>query len=321
MQSSNINDLRHFSRKLIRELGMLELSKDSTLDAPAHWHALIEISQNPKITISKLAQLLVMHISTVSRIVNSLLEDKLVKFSSDSDQRKKCLEITKKGQNEKKKIDEFSDFKVLNAFRYLGVKDQEQIIESIKKYADALEKSRLKNQLAKVKILTMSTSRALRRQIKEMIQTVQQKEFGIPYLPEDEIYILQAEKDFYYNNSYNFWYAADEAGRVIGSIALKRINKQDGEVKKFFVAREYRGQKVAQALMLKLVTAAKNHKFTHLYLGTVDILKGAQNFYEKSGFQKIDKKLLPKNYYQCSVDNLFYRGKPGEVLEKIQNYN
>lgn len=163
----------------------------------------------------------------------------------------------------------------------------------------------------------MSTSRPLRRQIKQMIKTVQQGEFEIPYLPEDDIYILSAEKDFYYNNSYNFWYAADEGGTVVGSIALKKINSREGEIKKFFVAKEYRGQKVAQALMLKLVRAAKNHKFSHLYLGTVDVLKGAQNFYAKSGFQKIDKKSLPKNYHPCAVDTMFYKGKIAEVFDKI----
>lgn len=318
---TDLNILRHYSRKLIRELAILELSKDNDKATPQRWHALIDISQNPQITVSRLAQNLVMHISSVSRLLNSLLDDGLVKWNEAADGREKKLQITKKGEAEIQKIDKFSNIKILNAFRFLGAKDQEQIFESIKKYADALEKSRIKNQIAKIKILTLSSSRALRCQVRDMIMSVQNKEFDIEFLPEDEIYIMQAEKAFYYKNSCNFWYAVDAGGKVIGSIALKKISKHEGEVKKFFVCPEYRGQKVAQALMLKLAQAAQKHKFNIIYLGTMDKLKAAQAFYSKVGFELIAKNSLPNYYEKCILDNLFYKAKTSELLKKINSSN
>lgn len=313
MSQANIDNLRHYSRKMVRELGILEIEKDDDKASPQRWHALIEISQNPKITVSQLAQNLVLHISTVSRIVNSMVEDKLVQYNINSDKREKSLKITGKGVKELKRIDDFSNSKILNAFRFLGEKDQNQIVEAIKKYSLALEKSRVSNEAKKIKILTVSTSRLLRQQIKTMVANIQKNEFAIPVTDETNACILDIESNFYYNNSYNFWYAVDDAGALIGCIGLRKIDGKNAEIKKFFVTKEYRGQKVGKALMDKLLDAAKKHKFQYLYLGTVDVLKAAQSFYLKYGFKKIHKQDLPKSFDICNLDTLFFKGKTSEI--------
>ena len=313
MSQENIDNLRHYSRKMVRELGILEIEKDNDKASPQRWHALIEIAQTPKITVSQLSQNLVLHISTVSRIVNSMVEDKLVQYDINSDKREKSLQITAKGLKELKRIDDFSNSKILNAFRFLGEKDQNQIVDAIKKYSLALEKSRVSNDAKKIKILTVSTSRLLRQQIKTMVANIQKNEFAIPVTDETNACILDIESNFYYNNSYNFWYAVDDAWALIGCIALRKIDKNNGELKKLFVVKEYRGQKVAQALMNKLLKAAQEHKFQHLYLGTVDVLKMAQSFYLKYGFKKIHKQDLPKSFDICNLDTLFFKGKTDEI--------
>ncbi len=314
MSQENIDNLRHYSRKMVRELGILEIEKDNDKASPQRWHALIEISQTPKITVSQLSQNLVLHISTVSRIVNSMIEDNLAQYDLNSDRREKALQITAKGLKELKRIDDFSNSKIVNAFRFLGEKDQNQIVEAIKKYSLALEKSRVSNETKKIKILTVSTSRLLRQQIKTMVANIQKNEFAIPVTDETNACILDIESNFYYNNSYNFWYAVDDVGALIGCIALRKIDKNNGELKKLFVVKEYRGQKVAQALMNKLLKAAQEHKFQHLYLGTVDVLKMAQSFYLKYGFKKIPKQDLPKSFDICDLDTLFFKAKTSEII-------
>lgn len=315
MSQANIDNLRHFSRKMVRELGILEIEKDDNKATAQSWHALIEISQHPQISISQLAKNLVLHISTVSRLASLLIEDGFVKNSHNSDHREKSLQITKKGQNEIKRIDQFSNQKILNAFRFLGARDQEQIVEAIQKYSLALEKSRMQNEVKKTKILTISTSRILRQKIKNMVQDIQKNEFSIPVTDETNACILRVEDGFYYKSSYNFWYAVDESGEIIGCVGLRKIDHCNAEIKKFFVVKQYRGQKVGQALMNKLLEAAKNHKFQHLYLGTVDVLKAAQSFYLKCGFQKISRQNLPKNFDICELDTVFFKGKTLEIFD------
>ncbi len=309
MQQKNIEELRHHSRKMVRELGLLQIDKDDERANPKNWHALIEIENNPKITISKLANKLVLHISIVSRLVDGLVADGFVDENFGVDKREKFLKITKKGLQEIKKIDEFSNSKIANAFRFLGKKDQEEILFAIKKYAAALEKSRLQNEMKEIKIRTISTSRNLREQIKKMVENIQENEFAIDINESVNACIIKAEEDFYYNNSYNFFYATNIEGKIIGCIGLKRLDKKNGEVKKFFVTKEYRGQNVGKALMARLLKAAKKHKMQYLCLGSVEKLVVAQKFYLKIGFQKMSPKNLPKTFMQNDVDDVFFMAK------------
>src|SRR5262249_5679867 len=142
MKKDSISELRQVSRKLIRELGLLQLNTAYLKKKPQHWHALIEVGKKPGITASKVGTLLLLSTSAASRVVNSLISDGLVDFKEGPDKREKYLHLTEKGQFELKHIDEFSNIKIKGAFEFLTEEDQQQIINAIQKYATALEQSR-----------------------------------------------------------------------------------------------------------------------------------------------------------------------------------
>ncbi len=315
MKENRISTLRHVSRKLIRELGMLQLNKAHLKKTPQHWHALIEIAKEPNITVSKLGQVLLLSTSAMSRIVSALIENELVAYREGADKREKYLHITKKGELEISNIDEFSNTKIKGAFEFLTEEDQDQIIKAIEKYANALEKSRCLRDT--VKIHRLSTPRTIRKQIITMIETIQKGEFSLPITDDINACILRAEEDFYYNNSYNFWYATDEGGTIIGSVGLKKIDDQNGEIKKLFVHQSYRGKNVAPKLMNALVRAALKHRFETLYLGTVDKLHAAQRFYEKYGFVRIAKQDLPSGFEVCPLDTVFFKVTVEDLDRKV----
>jgi hypothetical protein len=54
-----------------------------------------------------------------------------------------------------------------------------------------------------------------------MISDIQEKEFWIPITKETNSGVLKAEEEFYYNNSYNFWYAVNDEGKILGSIGRR----------------------------------------------------------------------------------------------------
>lgn len=315
MKENTIASLRHSARNLVRELGMLQLNMSRTNRTPQHWHALIEIMNEPDITIAKLGHMLLLSPSNMSRIVSALIEEKLVDAKSGSDKREKYLQITPKGQLELNRIDEFSIIKIKNALEFLTAEDQSQIIDAMQKYANALQASRMLQE--KVKIHTLSTSRALRKQIINMIENIQIQEFSLPITDDINMSILKAEDDYYFNRSYNFWYAVDAAGTIIGSIGLKKINQHDAEIKKFFVSKPYRGKTVARKLFATLVKAAVKHNFKYLYLGTVDSLHAAQRFYEKNGFTRIVSSGLPSDFIKCELDTVFYKVKTKELQARL----
>lgn len=315
MKEERISNLRHVSRQLIRELGMLQLNKAHLKKTPQHWHALIEIGKEPNITISKLGLLLLLSTSAMSRIVSALIDNELVDFREGSDKREKYLHITKKGEMEIANIDEFSNTKIKGAFEFLTEDDQDHIIKAIQKYASALEKSRCLRE--QVKIHRLSTPRTIRKQIITMIETIQKGEFSLPITDDINACILRAEEEFYYNNSYNFWYATDNDGTIIGSVGLKKIDDQTGEIKKFFIHQSYRGKNVAPKLMNALIKAAVKHRFEDLYLGTVDKFQAAHRFYEKYGFVRITKQELPVGFEICPVDTVFFKVKVEDLHYKL----
>ena len=319
MKKETIDALRHVSRKLIRELGMLQLNSAHLKKTPQHWHALIEIGKEPGITTSKLGNLLLLSISATSRIVNALIDYDLVGFKEGTDKREKYLHITNKGQIELENIDEFSNSKIKGAFEFLTPQEQDQIIKAIQKYGEALEKSRLLRE--QVKIHTLSTSRTIRKQIIATIENIQKGEFLLPITDEINAGILRAEEEFYYNNSYNFWYAVNNQGHVIGSIGLKKIDSHNAEIKKLFVVQTYRGKGVAQKLLSTLVKAAAKHKFDNLYLGTVDKLQAAQGFYKKYGFTQITKQQLPPEFNLCPIDTVFFKVSVEDLQNRVSGFS
>ncbi|HQS83576.1 MAG: GNAT family N-acetyltransferase [Alphaproteobacteria bacterium 16-39-46] len=311
---NNIDLLRQLSRKLIRELGILDLNTLTSQESPAHWHALIEISKEHGITISKLGHLLLLSLSTVSRLVTTLQKSELLILERGKDKREKYLSLTEKGHLQIQKIDAFSNSKIRGAFEFLNETDQNDIIRSITTYGNALEKSRkLRDD---IKIGALSTSRTLRKQIVTMIEEIQKNEFSIPISDDTNLCVLRAEEDFYYYQTSNFWYAANSTGKILGSIGLKKIDAHYGEIKKFFVVKDYRGKGVAQKLMETLLKSAVKHHFEFLVLGTVDKLHAAQKFYTKQGFLRIDPKDLPKKFEKCPVDTVFFKASLQELKHK-----
>ncbi|HEV8052842.1 MAG TPA: helix-turn-helix domain-containing GNAT family N-acetyltransferase [Parachlamydiaceae bacterium] len=305
MREVRIDELRHTARKLIRELGMLEVDPKNSQKTPGDWHALLEVAKHPGITISELGRLLLMSISTISRLVKSLDKNGFLILKEGNDKREKSLFLTDIGEGEVRKINEFSDSKIRGAFEFLSDEEIHQIINAIAKYGEALEKGRVMRE--EIKIVTLSTSRTIRKQIVNMISDIQENEFLIPITKETNSGILKAEEEFYYNNSYNFWYAVNKEGKILGSIGLKKNSDHYGEIKKLFVIKDYRGKGVAQKLMNTLLKAASKHKFDFLILGTIDKLLAAHKFYSKCGFTLISQSELPSGFEINLFDNLFFR--------------
>lgn len=317
MNSELIGQLRENSRKLVRELGLLQISKNQLKKTPQHWHALIEIKKNPRITISRLSELLLITMSSMSRIVSSLEEDGYINYSTSKDKREKYIQLTSKGEKQIVQINDYSNSKIKGAFQFLSETDKIEVLQAIKKYAEALEKSRIIK--SAIKINKISTSRAIRKQIVSMITEIQRDEYKIPIDEDTNSGILKAEEEYYYQNSYNFWYATNSVGEIIGSIGLKSIDSESAEIKKFFVTPFYRGKGVAIDLMKMALKSAEKHSFKTLYLGTVDKLQAAQNFYKKYGFQEIKQNTLPEKFKFCHLDTNFFGVSVSLLREKIDN--
>lgn len=146
----------------------------------------------------------------------------------------------------------------------------------------------------------------------DLILGIQQREFGIPITIENQPDLLGIE-GFYQQGRGNFWVATAD-GLVIGTIALLDIGNSQGALRKMFVSEAYRGKEhgVGQFLLETLFGWSRENLFSNIYLGTTAKFLAAQRFYEKNGFQEIDKKSLPASFPIMSVDVKFYLYNVGD---------
>ena len=99
----------------------------------------------------------------------------------------------------------------------------------------------------------------------------------------------QENNQEYIDNGGNLWIAIDEKDDVIGTIALKKHNNNEAEIKKLYVRNDYRGTGLSKELYSKVMETTKNRRFKRVFLGTYDKLERAINFYQRRGFTQIDE--------------------------------
>lgn len=100
-------------------------------------------------------------------------------------------------------------------------------------------------------------------------------------------------------------------------------------MKKFFVKKKYRSQRVGLALYKKLLEFAEAANVQYIILDTPSVAHASHRFYEKAGFRKIDKIELPVPYEYPDRDSILYmldlegkaRMTEWEKLQAGQMYN
>lgn len=116
---------------------------------------------------------------------------------------------------------------------------------------------------------------------------------------------LKAIKASYSDKGGEFWTALDD-DRLIGTIGLMMKNNGYAVLKKFFVHKDYRSQKIGLKLYLTLLDFAKSHGVEHIFLDTPAAAKQSHVFYEKAGFRKIGISELPVDYSFPDRDSAIY---------------
>lgn len=143
-------------------------------------------------------------------------------------------------------------------------------------------------------------------QITDLILNIQQNEFNISISIEDQPDLLEIE-NFYIATGGQF-FGAFVNDELVGTIAIVKFNDYSGAIRKMFVKKEFRGKElnIAQKLLDVLIDFCHKIDIKTLFLGTVSVLKAAQRFYERNGFELIEKSQLPDKFPLMSADNIFY---------------
>lgn len=143
-----------------------------------------------------------------------------------------------------------------------------------------------------------------REQIIALILNIQNGEAKINLSVEEQPDLLDIPL-FYQKNGGEFWIAV-ENDKVIGTIALMNYGGGNGVLKKFFVDKNYRSKRVGYALYMKLEQFSRENKIHTIVLDTPSVAKESHRFYERSGFRKIDKSVLPFKYEYPDKESYLY---------------
>jgi molybdopterin-guanine dinucleotide biosynthesis protein A len=82
------------------------------------------------------------------------------------------------------------------------------------------------------------------------------------------------------------WIAA-RAGRVMGSVALRRLGPDEVELKRMYLRPELRGQGVGRRLLDTALGWAREHRIRTIRLDTTERMEAARHLYEAHGFARV----------------------------------
>jgi N-acetylglutamate synthase-like GNAT family acetyltransferase len=142
--------------------------------------------------------------------------------------------------------------------------------------------------------------------IRDLILPIQNDEFSLPTSWEEQP-DLHDISGYYCKGRGDFWVAVAR-DKVVGSISLVELADDNAALRKMFVAADYRGGElgVAANLLDMLINHATAAGLARVYLGTTSAFKAAHRFYEKHGFDLVDRDTLPADFSFMKLDTRFY---------------
>jgi len=132
------------------------------------------------------------------------------------------------------------------------------------------------------------------REVKKLIFDIL-KELDSPPAPEEHTDEDLDNIEGVYSGRGGFWVALDN-DKIIGTVGVKEKSKDTAKLKRMFVLKKFRGTGVAQKLLDKALVFSKKMDYKRIELWTSHVMKRAQKFYEKNGFEFIEENQWAKRY-------------------------
>lgn len=95
-------------------------------------------------------------------------------------------------------------------------------------------------------------------------------------------------------------YLAYWNGKLAGCIGLRRIDRENCEMKRLYVRQEFRGHQIGRRLIERILEDANEMGYTYMLLDTLPFLKSALRLYRSCGFYEIS------SYNDSPMDTSIY---------------
>lgn len=145
---------------------------------------------------------------------------------------------------------------------------------------------RAKNGVPKPMLRTREYKNTDNQPLVEMISTVlAEYKMSLDFQgPDKDLEDLQG---IYFNNK-GVFFVAELAGKIIGSVAVSKIDNERCELRKLYVSKEHRGKSIGKMLFDKAVDFALSNGYKKMELEVSQKHQEAISLYKKAGFTKFE---------------------------------
>ena len=93
-------------------------------------------------------------------------------------------------------------------------------------------------------------------------------------------------------------------GEIAGTISLRKIRENAGEIKRMYVKPKFRGKKLGNLLIEEVIEVSQGNDYSRLYLDTAHFMSSAISLYKKFGFKETTsypESVLPKGLLKTMI--------------------
>lgn len=296
MKQEHINSIRAFNRYYTQILGLLNKDILGCEYGLSEVRVMRELYFNPHRTPTEVASILGIDKGFLSRLLKHFEKTEIItRGKCESDNRSHTLNLTEKGTEIYKKINQSSDFQISILFSHLTEYQQKMILESmetIQKYLNKDNNSPIDNN-GLLPIIIRPIEKKDNKEIAILIREVF-NEFNAPKIKSvyDDPRTDRLYQEFRCPNA-EYW-VVEYNNKILGGCGFyptEGLTAICAEVVKFYLSPLLRGKRIGSYLLNMIEERAKEAGYQELYIESFSNFQEAVSLYEKIGFKHLPSAL------------------------------
>lgn len=292
-----VHTVRNAARQLVREFRLLD-GRGEYCGLPfSECHLITELNTLGEATASDLCERLVLEKSTMSRLVNKLVDRGLICAACcEDDRRARILCLTEKGKDLAGEVDRIATSQVESALSFVSPKEAEIVLRGLSRYASSLRCARLTDGYSIRRIAPEDDATVAKLIRKVMAEFDAVGENFSSADPE-----IDGMHDAY-STSGSAFFVIEKDEEILGCGGmgpLKGGGNDTCELRKMYFLPGLRGLGLGSKLLGRILDTARNAGYEQCYLETMGNMEGARRLYGNYGFEEHEEPLGDTGHSGC----------------------